>query len=270
MASGTSTLDATAPPTEPAAPAPATPASPPSKLLGKFENVDALATAYTELEKKLGERGGKPAETTPEPAKPAPRGPLDFGTAAPAVEDEDIDVPTLITKSGLKLDDVVKQWSDKGDLTPEQFAAIRKASPGTSNAVIRHIADGLQAKAKLITYEQQAIRGKLAGMVGGDDKFQMMMDTASTYIPTEQMAGLQALLNNPATAEAAWAVIMQHHAKKGGYEGSRPLVTGQQGGSSGISSKEAYENLRRKALDGDPAAIEKFKNLSHTENMRWK
>lgn len=261
------TATAEAPSTTPATAAtPATPVTPPStqapptqaeprKFAGKYETPEALETAYKELERKLGQR---------------PQQALGMSIATPPPEGEDFDPTEVLAKAGLKPDDVYKQWQETGDLTDEQFTAIRRVRQNLGKADIRAIARGITAERELDGFRQERMRSDAAAMVGGDDKLQMLLDNGSTFIPKDEIDGLQKLLSDSKTYKVAVRAIMAHHEAYIKSSGSKPLINGGPAASGPISSREEYRKVLELVVKGDVNAKARLMATKDSEIAKWK
>ena len=215
---------------------------------GLFTDDAAGEREYKRLETLIAQ-GKKPQEPKP-------------GEAAQALKiggdplPENADVPTIIARAGLKIEDVVKQFTEKGDLTDEQYKAIRAKRPGLSNADIKFIAEGLQAKSVLAEQAISKARNEAANVVGGMPQLESLLTQAKTFVPESEQAGLNAMLQNPATAVAAVKVLKQMHADHIGAGGAQPIINGTAGGPAAhnIKTFAEYKDLERRAKNGDESA----------------
>lgn len=125
-------------------------------ILGKFKTNEDLQKAYEELEKKLGQP--KTPEATPEPDKVVP--------------DE---VKGLITPDDFTA--FSKEYNETGALTEETYKTLE--AKGLSKQVIDAYIEGQKALA-----ETKA--NKLLNYVGGQDKYNSMVEWAKSNYTAEQ------------------------------------------------------------------------------------
>lgn len=214
---------------------------------GKFFADDAAAEAYYKGKIEPAIKQPKAA-----PAAPASTEPLKIG-GEPLPENAD--VPTIIAKAGLKTDELVKGFTETGDLTPEQYKAIRGVRPGLSNADIKFIAEGLQAKAALTAQVVAKARSEAATAAGGAEQLSALLNAAKSFVPEAEQAGMNAMLQNPATSVAAVKVLRQMHADSVGAGGSTPAINGTANGPAAtITSRAALKALEARAMAGDASA----------------
>lgn len=218
----------------------------PEKFKGK--SAEDIARSYVELESHLGKKSApaaEPAQTTPGEMKIG-------GEPLP----ETADVPTILQKAGLKEAEVAKHFTEKGDLSDEQYAAIKKVRPNLTKADIKFIAEGHAAKAMLRAQAMERVAAEAATIAGGKDKLDTLLREAETFVPAGERAGFDKLLDNPATAPAAIRTLMQMHKDHVGAGGSQDLVSGQPSSSvnHGITTIAEYKDVTRRAVAGDKAA----------------
>lgn len=125
----------------------------PDGLPEKFKSVEDLAKSYSELEKKLGTQE-KPVDEKPATSK------NDLEIAEKAVE-----------QAGLNMDDLAKQYSDKGELDKQSYDALEKA--GISKLYVDQFIAGQQALA-----EKQG--NEVKSIAGGDEAYADMVNWASS------------------------------------------------------------------------------------------
>lgn len=219
---------------------------------GKFFADDAAAEKHykEKIEPAIKQPKGKEA-----PA-PAAADPLKIG-GEPLPENAD--VPTILAKAGLKDADVVKQFTENGDLTDEQYKAIRGVRPGLSKSDIKLIAEGMQAKSVLVAQAVGKARSEAANAAGGADQLSALLNAAKLFVPEGEQAGINAMLQNPATTVAAVKVLKQMHADHIGAGGSTSVIAGSPPGAApAITSISEYKNLERAAMSGNAAARERL------------
>lgn len=236
-----------------------------SKLFGDggmFRDVKALESAYRDMDTLLSSRS-KPAE------KSAPSGdglsipPDDAKPDAPAPEPSEYDVPEIITKAGLKAEDLETTWAEKGDLTPEQYTAIRKAQPGLTNATIKAIARGMAAEAALHASKQAQIKTEATTIAGGQQQLDALLAFAKSEFSGPEKADLNRRLGDPALFKGAIQQIMAAHREKVGAGKAQPLINGGPGMGHSITSADDILKLRKRANAGDASALAALNAIPH-------
>lgn len=223
---------------------------------GAFTNHQQLERAYLDLEKARSK--SKPAD----PPKPgsgdqAASGELDLsgGTSGDgAGDDGDIDVPTLMERAGLELSALETQFSQKGKLTDEQYAAIRKAHPSFANvkdnvfrAMVDQSARGMILEGQQVAQAQQALHSSIAKSLDVEPaKLRETIAEMGKSVPDDKKAAIQRALNDPEMAELAVEKLTQYHRDAVGAGNSRPILPGDNrpGRPAGIRTvKDLKERL---------------------------
>ncbi len=231
-----------------------------AKLIGTlYKDPEAAARDYTRMQRMMSQGKHKAAEE-----------PLQIETSTNGGQDDaDYDVPDLIKKAGLDMAAVEKQYVETGDLTPEQYAAIRKANPGLSKAAIKAIADGQAAKAQLRQQAQQAVLVEAAQIAGGEEQLGNLRQWAAVNIPPERLARLnKQVVADPAFYPEMMRLIKAEHAEAVGAGRAAPLVSGS---NPTITSKpltgDEWRRVRDAAIGGDQAAIARIKAMKPQDRV---
>lgn len=180
----------------------------------------------------------------------------------PAVAD-DVDTAAVLAKAGLKAEDVSKQWTETGSLSDEQYAAIQATLPGVSKAMINSYMASQQVAGQAMQQQQQAIRADAIQIAGGEQQLNNLLATARTFVPKDELDGLNAMLADPKQYKIALRVIMEHHRQSVGAGKSRPLVQGDARGSDAPlrrGTREYYDAIRA-AGRGDQVAKQRLAQL---------
>lgn len=218
---------------------------------GMYTDHSALESAYKTFEKLLSTR----AVTSPPP--PPPGEGLKIGGG----EDANLDVPDLITKAGLKAEDLEKQWTEKNDLTDEQYAAIRKARPSLTKGDIKAIAEGMAAKAALAAQTQQAIRADAVQVAGGEKELNGLLAWAKTGFNAAEQADLNRRLGDPNLYKGALQQIAAAHRAALGAGNAQPLVGGTPASGSPVNTASDIFELTKRAEAGDTSAQAALKGI---------
>lgn len=213
---------------------------------GKYKTVEDMEKGYGELSKKLGTKA--PA------AEPSP---MQIGTVDMAAG-EDLPIPEIIEKAGLKLADLTKSFAETGELTDDQYKAIHKARPGLSRADVKMIAKGMAAEASLVKVTQDQIFQEAATIVGGPDKLKTLLNSGAQFIPADELEDTQARLCDPKKFKSAIRDMLAWHTAKVGPGGT--IISGSGGGGKGGAKDiKEFNELVRKAQGGDSEAIARIR-----------
>lgn len=176
----------------------------PAFLPEKFKDVEQLAAAYVELEKKLG---------TPPVTPAAPATPAQATTGVPA------DV----------LSAVQAEFASKGALTDESFAKLE--TYGLPKQIVEGYVEGLKAKAA-------ADAAAVHGVVGGKEKFDAMVAWAGTSMTDADIGVLNEMFAKGGAHAAAAARSLA--ASYTAANGSAPKLVD---GEGGVVSQAVYESM---------------------------
>lgn len=208
--------------------APAAPVTPerPAWLPAKFETPEAMAKSYTELEKKLG--ASKPPTSAPQIPTP------------PAVPDlpDDAGISAIVERTGLKEAEIAQTWQEKGDLSPEQYAAFKKQ--GIPKGAVKEY---LQAQSILGQQIVQKALTEAHAVVGGQKEHENLLQWAgSGGVPAEEVAAMNAeLADDPRKIVAITERLYAKHVKALGAGNARPLV---EGGSAASASGAGFTSQK--------------------------
>jgi hypothetical protein len=246
------------PPIAPAGPAAGAPPDGEPKLFaGKFKTAEELERGYTELQRQFHS------------TRPQPKNDL---TIAPPTIDDSADIPTLIERAGLKLDDLETVWAESGKLAPEQYAAIRKARPGLSNTDIDFIAEGLHAKAALRDQQVAGFVAEATQLVGGETQLTTLRQWAAENIDPGRLARFNKMVKaDPSFYPDMVRLIAAEHSAKVGAGKAKPLI----GGTSlpvagmGARSAEEYSQLLQAMQTGDVNARARIAATSPQSIAAW-
>lgn len=196
------------------APAPK-PVARPAWLPAKFKDEEQMATAYAELEKKMG--GG-------EAPKPAVVEPVVNPAVKPVVAPAPDGLPDLLKTAGFDYAAMTAEVQKNGDLSKESYDGLY-AKFG-KQVVDQHIS-GLKASASVYA-------GKIFDMAGGTETYGKVMEWAKANVPAAEAAAFNTAVGSGDFAVAKLAVdgVM---AKYNAAIGSEPaLLNATSGLTSGV------------------------------------
>lgn len=272
---------------DPAAPpAPPPPPTPdPSLFAGKFQGPEALETGIRELRTKAGladypkdkplvGKGGIFADhiagetyykeleqmqgrlsATPKPAAPTPS-PAPLQVTAPAADDADI--ATLLTKAGVKGDELSAEWEKSGKLTDEQYTKLK--TTGFPKPAVDAFMRGQQATAKLGQVEMSEVRGLANELTGGDAQTNQLLAESPSFVPAAEIDDINSRLGKKGSVRGAIRDLLEMRAKHAGTEGSRPLINGAapaHGTSAAFTNVAEWQQARTRVRNGTGTDIDK-------------
>jgi len=263
--SDTQTTQTTTPPT----------GSPPADqplLAGKYKTADDLYKGVNELNKKYGlpEVEYKDPKIAEIEYGVLARAQGKFGQAkgqtpklsvgdSPTIPD-DFDIQSAAAKTGLNEEEVYKHYVEKGDLSDEHFAAIRKEFPWMSRKVAAKLVEGEAAKRQVQAIAHERSVSDALSEIGGNDGWEELKGWASQNIDKGEWADFNKRLDNPATVKSAVRELAYLRSMAGGQSApakSPGVVSGMRGSGIEGSVKEAYDLLQR-ANSGEPGAAVEF------------
>lgn len=266
----------TPPPNQTAAPS-TPPADQPKVYAGKFKSEDDLYKGVTELRKQLElpefkysdpaiaeaeysslqKVYGKIGQAKGQPTK------LSVGDL-PTIPD-DFDMQSAAAKTGLNKEEVYKHYTEKGDLSDEHFAAIRKEYPWMSRKVAANLIEGEIAKAQVQALAKAQVVTQAIDEVGGDDAWKTISAWASEKLDPKVKADINKRLDNSSTTvsaarELAYLYSKDTASQQQTQQTNRAPIAGARNSGGGVTVEKARE-LARAALAGDMRAATQFANL---------
>lgn len=195
----------------------------PEWLDEKFKSPEDLATAYKELEKKLGQKA--PAD--------APK--------APTAEEA--------TAKGIDLAALTAEYKEKGELSAESLTKLEAA--GFTKAHVEQFIAGEGAKVA-------AVRAEFAEIAGGDEQLGKVLEWAKTGLDAVEQAAYDELLDagKAAAAKLVFKSIVERYTADVGSEPA--LVEGERVPSmAGIkpfeSNEQVVKEMSKPEYKTDPA-----------------
>ena len=200
----------------------------PQWLPEKFKSPEEMAKAYQELESKLGK--GEPKGELPDPNT--------------ATED---DANKTLADKGLNLSEFSKEFSEKGELSPESYDKLAKA--GIDKDIVDQYIEGQKARAT--QYE-----GTIKSEVGGDQKYTEMVSWAAANLTEAEINAFNSAVNSGDINQARLAVLglSTQYAKANGSEPNRMVGGGKAAGEDVFeSTSQITEAMRDPRYKNDPA-----------------
>ncbi len=208
------------------------------KILGKFDSYEELEKSYTELEKKLSQKGkgdnvAQEAEAETEDSTPN--------------EDEDA-AREAVENAGLDFDALSSAYAEKGELSDDDYASLEKAG------IPRHLVDefiaGQEARTALIQNE-------VFKAVGGEDRYDAMSEWAAGNLTEGEIEIFNREVNSGDKNRIMYAVkgLKAQFEAASGFEPKRQISgKGSAGDSSSYSSwAQVRADMSDSRYSSDPA-----------------
>lgn len=218
------------------------------KILGKFENYDALEAAYKELEKKLGTPHELVEDTTAQRTEPEAKTETKTETNTADTQQQQ-NAEEAVTKAGLDLNEVSQRYWDNGEkLDPADYEKLDKA--GYPKGIVDQFIEGVNASR---TLARQAV----FNTVGGEENYTSMLEWAKASFSTDEVRAYNDAVNSGDQAKTMFAV----NGLKARYEatnGNEPTNTvaaraGRADGGRFDSIAQLMEAMRDPKYNSDPA-----------------
>lgn len=216
----------------------------PDWLPAKFKDVEQMAAAYAELEKK---QGG--AETTETPAEGAPatseEKPVE---TAPAAE-----VADALKTAGLNVESFTAEIAKDGKLSDESYKAL--ADKGYPKSVVDVYVQGLQAQAS--AYENTVYEA-----VGGADSYKELSAWAVKNVPAAELKAFNEIVEGGDAAKAAMAAAGLKSKMEAAFGRDPALIGGNSKVTSDVygSWQEMQSDIRDPRYKIDPAFVKKVQD----------
>lgn len=175
-----------------------------AKLAGKYNTVEDLEKAYTELESKLGNREAPSEEDT-----------------APTEPDE---VKEAVEGAGLDFSSLESEYDTSGELSEKSFKQLEQA--GIPREAVDQYIRGQEAI-------NNSFADRVQAEVGGDQEYNSMVDWASTNLTSSEQKAFNSALSNEDSAKfAVQGLYSRYKSATPNLIGSN-RISGQQSSSSG-------------------------------------
>ena len=237
------------------------------KILGKFNNAEELAKAYSELERKLGER-----EATPTDTQPSSEG----YTRDQAVETYGDQAVEALGEKGLDLADLM--WrADSGDDISEHYEALAETF-GVSKQVVENYVSKAQAQPVASGGSAEltdADAAELKAMVGGDEQFNALSRWAGDNLDATELADYNAVVDSGNKDAIRWALKSLMSMQSAPRRQEPKLIGGRPPSAEPtFNSKQQVLNAMnkkdergRRLYDVDPAYREKVSEALARSNV---
>lgn len=212
-----------------------------------FATLDAAVGAYKHFEGLYGRRQVKP------PA--APTDPLQIKPPEQQALPDDADVNAIVTRAGLKGEDIRASFAADGKCTDEQYAALKKQGIPKA-AVDQYLRAQTVAEAAVVSQ----VLAKAEQFAGGKEQLENVKTWMATNIPADELEQLNAQVKtNPAFFPVMIQIGMaRKSAGLGASNGT--MTTGSGTPTTGITTKAEWRKYAALAERGDAGAIALIKS----------
>ena len=205
-----------------------------SLLAGKYRDTKELEKAYTELEKKLGEKSDEDSEEVES-------------------EYEDSEDESEIEEEEYEPEDasILDQLWDEGtnsQLTKETFEQLQQMDPVDVAKLAMQDRSALLAAAGPKEFSDQDV-AQIQGLVGGEENYNNLMDWAQQSIPESEVNMFDSVMEqgNPLAAYFAIQALALRYQDAAGRDGE--LITGK----APVSNSEVFNSQQElMAAQSDP------------------
>lgn len=233
-------------------------ALPPSlKVVGEggvHATVDEAVTAYKSMQAQFTKSRQAAAPATVPPPAPLK---IETPVILPAADESFDDPEDAIRAAGLNRADLSKSWSENGGkFTDEQYAKLK--SVGFNKAAANALAQAEEARTAASREMTLREVDRAASMLGGREKLDAMLKSAAEFVPADRIPKLNQMLSRGEITEAVLAIQGYAAAQK-----RSEFATGSGiGGVSKPATAREENDILRRAMQGDAAAMEMAKRLS--------
>lgn len=217
----------------------------------KYDDASVAEAEYKSLQKLHGKVGQAKGQTTK------------LSVGDPTTIPEDFDIKSAAAKTGLSEEEVYKHYVEHGDLSDEQFAAIRREYPWMSRKMAGKFIEGEAAKRQVSAIAKEKSVGEALAEVGGDEGWNELKAWASENIPKGELDNFNTRLDNPSTVKSAVRELAFLRSQAGGQatpQKSPGVVNGMRNSNTGVTVQQARE-WARAAARGDLDAATKFSRV---------
>lgn len=196
-------------------------------ILGKFKDVDSLARAYSELEKKLG-ASGKQDNSDEEGT-----GADDTGSSDPATEQAE----EALELVGLDYGEFSKEWEESGALSDASYQKLEGV--GIPRALVdSYIAGQIAIREQGKAFAEETVN-ELKGIAGSPEEYDSVVQWASANMSDAELDAYNTAVTSGNKALASMAVrglVESYHREFG----SNPTLLG---GQSGVDGGDVFHSM---------------------------
>lgn len=235
-----------------------------------FRDVKSLESAYKELSTLQRRIPSKKPDAPKPDDKPAPKAdegsPLRVRPVGEPTGDDEANlqtIETVLSKAGLKSEDVVKQWTDNGSLDPDTYKAFGRA--GWKKEAVDSFIAGQHAIVQLAQIRRDTAVKAAETKVGGKEQLNTILAWAAVNVPKNTLDALGAKLDKDDSYYPEYVDgLAQLYTAKNGASGR--IIEG--GGGGGVGGPKTFADLRAltaKADRGDAAAQRAIINMTEDQ-----
>ena len=180
------------------------------------------------------------------------------------------DVDQILQSAGLDGNELAQQFAQNGELTSEQYEALRKQ--GYPRPAVDSYMRAAQAEAAQYEHQQQQIRQDAAQLVGGEQALDTLLQQAPNFVPTDEIDDINERLGDPKKYRGAIRDLKEYHQQALGAGNAQPLISGQGAGNGGagpIQNRQDFVETHKKAQQGDQTAQQRIANTPLEDFMKF-
>ena len=208
------------------------------KILGKFNSVEDLAAAYTELEKKLGQGGNQEEDTNGK----------DEESNSGEEMSEEAEAAEKASEASLDIQSMSDYYAQHGSLSEEHYETLEKA--GIPRTFVDQYIEGVQARAA-------QMEASIYESVGGQENYQQMTQWAAQNLPQDQIEAFNQAVDSNDLNQVRNAVQSLAYQYQQANPSEPSLVTNSQRGAAQGDVFESVAQLTAAMKDpryeSDPA-----------------
>lgn len=172
-------------------------------ILGKFKSPQELAKAYAELQRKMGEQGSKPDNSTDAEPEPAPVEVESYSTEQ-AVEVYGKDAVETLAGKGIDLANLMYR-ADSGEDISEHYGTLAETF-NVPQQVVENYVQGAQGEASQGEGLTEADASALMDSVGGQEAFNALSGWAKANLSADELANYNAVVDSGNKDAISWAL----------------------------------------------------------------
>ena len=200
-------------------------------ILGKFKDVDALARAYSELEKKLGSGGNATTEEEEEEWEETEND--DEGSSDPAVEQAEETLELV----GLDYGTFSQEWEENGKLSDDSYKQLEDV--GIPKALVdSYIAGQVAIRERGTAFAEDTVN-ELKSIAGTPEEYDSVVQWASANMSDADLEAYNTAVTSGNKALASMAVrglVESYHREFG----SNPTLLG---GAAGADNGDVFNSV---------------------------
>jgi len=152
---------------------------------------------------------------------------------------DDADVKAVLTKAGLDQTEVAAHFREHGKLSDVHYAALRKL--GYPPAVVNSY---LKLESQYIANAQAQMHDMAVKKAGGEKQLETLLSWAGANLSDPDLQTYNRLVNDPQTAAAGVAFLIDAYNQAVGQGNAQPLAQGEGGLSGGGAAFKSQREMQ--------------------------